>query len=122
MNVKTLLTLIASSFLLSGCFWSSPEPIQVQTVAVDKTPLNLRDPDPLKPRNFKWYVVTPENVDEVFEQLKKEKYDVVLYGLTDDGYEALSLNTAELRAFILHQKEIIKAYKRYYEPSITSSK
>lgn len=125
MNVKILSTIIISSFLLQGCSWSffdTVEPIQVQTQAVEKTPLDLKEPKPLKPRKVEWFIVTPENFDEVFAELKGKKFDVVLYGLTDDGYQSLSMNLAELRTFIIHQQKIITAYKDYYEPPTKSSK
>lgn len=120
MNVKILSTLLLSS-LITGCAlnpFSAPEvkPIEVQTVAVEKTPLDIQDPKPLTPKKVEWFIVTPENVDEVFAKLKDKKFDVVLYGLTDDGYQNLSMNMAELRAFIIKQKQIIAAYKEYYEP------
>ena len=37
--------------------------------------------------------------------------------LTDKGYEALSVNYADLRKHILAQNEIIIQYKEYYEPA-----
>ena len=39
----------------------------------------------------------------------------MLFGLTDDGYEALSKNFAQIRAYMLQQDEIIRSYKEYYE-------
>ena len=40
----------------------------------------------------------------------------MLIGLTDEGYETLSLNFAQIRAYMIQQNEIINAYKEYYEP------
>ena len=51
---------------------------------------------------------------------EKEKMDPVLFGLTDDGYEALSKNFAQIRHYIQKQNLIIEAYKKYYEPKIKS--
>lgn len=122
MNVKNLLILLASSFILSGCsafgLFGGPDvkEIQVKSVTVEKTPLNLDYPTPLKPKKIQWFVITPENYEEVFANLEKKKYSVVLYGLTDDGYQHISSNLAELRAYIMQQRNIIKAYKDYYEP------
>ena len=36
--------------------------------------------------------------------------------LTDDGYEELAIDMAEIRAFIAQQREIIAKYREYYEP------
>jgi hypothetical protein len=39
----------------------------------------------------------------------------VLFGLTDDGYETLSLTMAELRNFIAQQRAVTTKYREYYE-------
>jgi hypothetical protein len=120
MNAKSLSILLASSILLGGCttlgFGPSVDPIEVKTVAVAKEPLSLPDPRVVKPKNVEWFIITPENVEEVLAELSDKGYDVVLYGLTDDGYENLSMNMAQLRAYIVQQKEIIRLYREYYEP------
>lgn len=118
-NVKNLLIVLLSSSLLTGCASFNPfgkvEPIKVQTVAVERTKLNLNDPAPISPKKLEWFIITPENAEQIFSDLQKKKFDIVLFGLTDDGYKNLSLNTAELRKYLLEQKGIIKAYKDYYE-------
>jgi hypothetical protein len=92
----------------------------VQTKAVERTRLNLADPTPLKGRELNWIVVTPENAEEVWKRLKEENTDLVLFAITDDGYEQLALTMAELRNFIASQKAIIVKYKEYYEPPKTT--
>jgi hypothetical protein len=92
----------------------------VQTKAVERTRLNLADPAPLKGRELSWIVITPENAEEVWKKLKEENTDLVLFAITDDGYEQLALTMAELRNFIASQKAIIVKYKEYYEPPKTS--
>jgi predicted transcriptional regulator len=42
--------------------------------------------------------------------------DPVLFGLTDEGYEALSKNFAQIRQFIQKQNLLLQTYKNYYEP------
>jgi hypothetical protein len=117
-NVKNL-SIAFSVILLSGCslFGREPvQPIQVETKFVERTRLELREPEPLKLSKITWFVITPENIVDVFEELKYNNYDLVLFGLPDDGYENLSMNMAELRKYIIQQKSIIAAYKDYYEP------
>ena len=41
----------------------------------------------------------------------------MLIGLTDDGYEILSLNHSDIMGYIQQQNAIIKAYRNYYEES-----
>ena len=122
MNVR--ISLIATFLLLpliSGCSilpkWSSSvAPIEVKTVAQEKTRLNLREPAPLEARDIQWIVITPENAEAVFQKLREENVDAVLIGLTDIGYEQLSLTMAEIKNYIAQQKAIIVKYKEYYEP------
>jgi hypothetical protein len=128
-SVKTWLILALSSIILSGCasfdFFGAPKekPIEIKTVQQEKIHLNMSEPQPVETRKIKWFIITPDNADEVFAELSKQKYDVVLFGLTDDGYENLALNMAEIRTYILKQKGVIKAYKEYYEPvKITEEK
>lgn len=97
--------------------WKSTEPIEVRTKATERARLNLADPTPLQPRVPKWILVTPENAEQVFNSLKEQNVDMVLFALTDEGYEELALNMAELRNFIASQRAIIIKYKEYYEPS-----
>lgn len=123
MNVR--ISLIATFLLLpliSGCSilpkWSSSvAPIEVKTVAQEKTRLNLREPAPLEARDVQWIVITPENAEAVFQKLRDENIDAVLIGLTDVGYEQLSLTMAELKNYIAQQRAIILKYKEYYEPA-----
>ena len=122
MNVR--ISLIATFLLplISGCSilpkWGSDvKPIEVKTVAVEKTRLNLKDPPPLEARDVQWIVITPENAEAVFQKLRDENIDVVLIGLTDVGYEQLSLTMAEIKNYIAQQKAIIVKYKEYYEPA-----
>lgn len=123
--MRTIL-LIGAVTLLSGCSVfgfdrEEVEPVQVITVEQKRTPLNLPDPPPLDPSEVKWVVITPDNAEEVFNKLQKQRTDLVLFGLTDDGYERLSINMAKIRNYIDNQRAIIIKYREYYE-SETSEK
>ena len=110
LSVIVLLTLIT---FLTSC--SSVKKLDVFTTEVERQPLDL--PKPLTPKleEIKWTIITSENADEIFKKLKEGGIDPVLFGLTDEGYEALSKNFAQIRAYMLQQDEIIKSYKEYYE-------
>ena len=60
-------------------------------------------------------MVNPENVDDVFHKLSKESVDGAVFGLTDTGYENLSLNIAAIRKLVQQQQAIIIAYEQYYK-------
>ena len=118
MNVRHLLIPL-TVILISGCSsfgWNSVEPITILKKAVERQKFNLPDPTPLQPRSPKWIVVTPENVEQVWKDLKEKNVDLALFALSDEGYEELAINMAELRNFIHQQRLIIMQYKKYYEP------
>jgi len=123
-SVLRLSTLILSLSLISGCasIWpfgdKTPEvkPIEIQKKEVERTRLNLPEQTPLKTRELKWIVITPENAETVWKKLKESDTDLVLIALTDDGYQELAMTMAEIRNYISSQRTIIIKYKDYYEP------
>jgi len=119
-NVPALLTAITLPLLVSGCgsfgWRSDVQPLEVQKRAVERTPLRLADPPPVQARELEWIIVTPENADAVWQRLRDSNTDVVVFALTDDGYETLALTMAELRNFIAQQRAITRRYREYYEP------
>ena len=119
MNVPTLLIAITLPLVLSGCGsfgWKGVQPVEIQKRAVERTPLNLPDPAPPRAREMEWIIVTPDNASAVWQRLRNANTDVVVFALTDDGYETLSLTIAEFRNFIAQQRAIILKYREYYEP------
>ena len=119
MNVQTLLIATTLPLVLSGCGsfgWKSVEPVEIQKRAVERIPLNLPDPAPPRARELEWIIVTPENAAAVWQRLRDANTDVVMFALTDDGYETLAMTMAELRNFIAQQRGIIMKYREYYEP------
>ena len=124
MNVRPLQILITSLLLatsLTGCasfglFGPKEKPITVSTVPLEKTPLALPDPPPLKSKPIRWVVITPANAEAVWERLAQDDEDVVVFALTADGYQQLAVTIAELRNLIATQRLMIKQYKDYYEP------
>ena len=101
--------------LLSSC----PAGVKViDTYKIEKKrePLDLNMPTPLELQDVDWIIITKENADEVFEKIKNEKNgDYALFALTDNGYEKLALNFADIRNKIAEQRQIILSYKDYYE-------
>jgi hypothetical protein len=123
--MRAILAIIVVSMNLQGCAllaWNAIKPVEIQKKAVERTPLNLADPQPLKPSVPQWIIITPENQTQVFADLKAKNIDIVLFALTDDGYEELATDIAQIRAFIAQQREIIIKYREYYEPKKTEEK
>jgi len=110
------LTIVSLILLLAGC--SSvlpPRPLDMDVKPVERPRLVVPQVDIVDTRNVTWVVVTPENVDQVFQDLQDSGDSVVLFALTDRGYENLSLNMADITRLIRQQQSIIAAYRRYYE-------
>ncbi len=116
MRVVTVLVLAS---MLAGCassWFQKTEPVTIKKEEVARTPLNLPDPAPLTPRTSEWILITPENADAVWKRLRDSNTDPVLIGLTDDGYERLALDMAEIRVFIAQLRAVLQKYREYYEP------
>ena len=83
---------------------------------IERTPLALPQPSPLRLNKIEWIVVTPQNADAVFARLEANRQTPVLFAVTDQGYMNMAITMAELRNFINTQRQIIIQYKSYYEP------
>ena len=118
--MKRLVLILSLPVIMSlqGCAllaWQAVKPVQIEKKAVERTPLNLADPQPLKPSSPNWIIITPANAEQVWAELRKKNADLVLFALTDDGYEELAVDMAQIRTFIAQQREIIVRYRQYYE-------
>lgn len=102
--------------LLSGCT-STPRQIEISAKPIEKPQLILPPADQLNLQDVEWIVINQENAEEVFAQLQADKKDPALIGLSDEGYEILSLNYSDIMTYIQQQNAIIKAYRNYYEKS-----
>ena len=103
---------------LTSC--SSIKPLEVFNLEVKREPLNLDQPEIADFEDLDWYIITSDNAEEMFAKLKEKNLDPVLFGLTDEGYEALSKNFAQIRHYIQKQKLQLDTYKNYYEPGVKS--
>lgn len=122
MSAHRLLILLIP-ILISGCgsfgWKSSVPPLEIQKKAIERTRLNIADPSPPKVITPTWVIVTPENAEQVFNNLREKNVDLVLFALTDDGYEELSITIAEIRNFMASQRAVLIKYREYYEPPKT---
>ena len=62
-KMKNILLLGLLAVFLTSCSESVKE-IQVTTVEVSKTPLNIPNPDPLKLQDVEWIIITKDNAME----------------------------------------------------------
>ena len=108
--------LILTTFLTS-C--STVRELDVFKTEVKRAPLNLPNPETPKLEDIKWVIITSENADEVFAKLKEQGKDPVLFGLSDDDYQLLSKNFAQIRAYMIKQGATLDQYRKYYESEET---
>jgi hypothetical protein len=113
-KMKNILLLGLLAVFLSSCSESVQE-IQVTTVEVSKTPLNLPNPDPLKLQDVEWIIITKDNAMEIFEKLKAAGGEYALFAVEDTGYEKIQVNYTDIRNKLAEQKQLLLAYKEYYE-------
>ena len=110
---NALVLLILITFLISGC--SSVQKLDVFSTEVERAPLNLPNPETPKLEDIKWIIITSENAEEVFAKMKEQGKDPVLFGISDDDYELLAKNFAQIRAFMIQQGMTLEQYREYYE-------
>ena len=119
--MKNILLLGLLAVFLSSCSESVQE-IQVTTIEVSKTPLNLPNPDPLKLQDVEWIIITKDNAMGIFEKLKAAGGEYALFAVEDTGYEKIQVNYTDIRNKLAEQKQLLLAYKEYYEseePEVT---
>ena len=114
--VRLIGSVLVFGLLLNGCAGLAVKEIQNYKIEKKREPLALDMPTPLELQDVDWIIITKENADEVFEKVKNDKNgDYALFALTDNGYEKLALNFADIRNRIAEQRQIILSYKDYYE-------
>ncbi len=119
MFVRSLPLLLVLIF--SGCSTVKQEPVKpVEVVTIQKQAPMFHPvlPNSLELRKLEWRVWTPALMKQYVEDLEKgEASTVVQYGLTPQGYEALSYNISDLQMYIKQIRSILKYYKEQTSPS-----
>ena len=115
--LKALKNYLALLLLSSGCStWNPLKTIEIKTVEVERIIPTQNRPRPVKMNDIYFYVVTEENFEEFKQRFIKENGDLVGYVLSVRDYETLALNMAELKRYVLQQKEIIIYYEKAVAP------
>ena len=103
--------LILATFL-TNC--SSIKQLSIFKEEVKRQELNLDRPTPLQLEQIKWIIITSENADEVFKKMEEQGLDPVLFGLTDNDYQLIAKNFAQIRNQLKLTNDILEKYKDYY--------
>jgi hypothetical protein len=118
LGVETMIkyVLLLSAIFLAACGSSTKiepvKPVEVRTLEVKRPAPVVPSVDQLSLREVKWIIITPENIDEKFKEIKTG--EVVLFALTTDGYKNIALNLSDIRALIDQQNKIIAIYKSQF--------
>ena len=107
--------MIALSLLLTNCSILGEKVIKVLTQEQSREKLNLKTPTLEEMEKLRWIVITSNNAQEVFAKMKAEGMDPVLFGLSDEDYELLAKNFAQIRSTLKQTQDILDRYKEYYE-------
>jgi hypothetical protein len=112
MNKLILLVAVA---LLSGCSWFRDPPLdpvkienRVQPIPVFHPPL----PETVTWQEVEWKVLTPETMQEYLDAYDEgAARAMVFYGLTPEGYRALSENVADIQRYITQSNALLLYYR-----------
>jgi hypothetical protein len=119
MKTGSVVVLVGISLFLAGCF-GRETPIQITTVEETLSISRVDRPRPLILNDVafrvSFRVISASNLESFVNEYSDGR-DQSWFMITPKGYEALSLNMAELRRYIEAQNQIIV----YYE-SITKAK
>ena len=107
--------MIALSLLLTNCSILGEKVIKVLTQEQSREKLNFKTPTLEEMEKLRWIVITSNNATEVFAKMKAEGLDPVLFGLSDEDYELLAKNFAQIRSTLKQTQDILDRYKEYYE-------
>ena len=113
------LSLILPILLLSsGCgYFKNPlKTIEIKTVEVERVIPTQNRPKPMSMNNIHFYVVTEDTFEDFKKRFMEENADFLFYALSVRDYETLALNMAEIKRYILQQKEIIIYYEKAVAP------
>jgi hypothetical protein len=115
-SIQNALGFILIGLLISACGSKEIEPVkivEVKTIEIPRPAPIVPEIDQLKLRQVQWVIITPDNVEQKFNEIKNG--EAVLFALTADDYEKISLNLSDVRAAMDQQKKIIAVYQDSYK-------
>lgn len=116
LNVLGSMTLLLTVSACSSVDNIEKEPtIEVREVPIEKPAPIVPTVEQLELRNVQWVVITEENYQEIFDEMKKNNQNPVIFGLSGEGYENLALNLNDLRSTIQQYQTILAIYEKSYE-------
>lgn len=113
-----IVALLALPLVLNGC--ASKPRLEIDIAPVTKKQLNLPSPDAVLQNPVYWMALARKapagqkgSIEHFWQEMEAKGYSTAL-AISPADFRKLSKNNAALRRYILQQKAIIKAYKKYY--------
>jgi len=111
-KVRAVLVILLA-VLVTGC--SSALRVVEKPVMVERQRLIVPEIQPVEQIPLEWIVITRYNFEAKVREAEERGSQIVLFALTPDGYQNLSINVAEMRRFVVQQRSTLAAYREYYE-------
>lgn len=109
--------IIPALLLLTACATTKPletKPIVIDSKPIERPGLNLPPVDQFRANDVDWVIITPDTAEEIFAQMAARGEPVVIFGVTESGYEAIAINNQQALRVILQQQAVINGYREYY--------
>ena len=114
-HMSKIIALVLIVFL-TGCSIGGEKKIKIFSIEKPREKLDYPMPTALQLEQLKWIVITSANAEEVFKKMEEQGLDPVLFGLSDKDFELLAKNFAQIRQKLQETNNLLKEYKKYYEP------
>lgn len=115
LKLSSVILLLFLTFLTS-CSTLLQERLDVNTVEKPRPELNLQQPEKLNLDNVQYYVITPENANEVFKEIKEKGFEPVIIGTTSEGFAFIVSNNIKIQQLIEKYQNYIIQQNNYYSP------
>jgi len=104
---------VTLSLALVGCGGAAR--VVEKPVMVERQRLIVPELQPVDQVNIEWVVLTKDNFEAKVREAEESGTQFVVFALTPQGYQNLSINVAEMRRFVVQQNAVLAAYKKYYD-------
>ena len=104
-------------FFMLGCATPQiqPEPkIITEYKYIQKENPNLPLPKPLSLDTVEWLVITPDNIDTIWQEQQDKGELLVLFAVTPKTYKVFSGNIEQIMNYIILLKEHDQSINNYY--------
>ena len=118
-NNYVLIAALAISVTLTGC--TKSKTVKIEVSPIQRQALNLPSPDQVMQDPVYWMALARKappgskgSIEHFWQQLEKSGASTAV-ALSPAEFRKIKNNNARLRKYILQQKAIIRAYRKYYE-------